>query len=133
MISSVEVRDNDTNCLPGTGCPGSVHEGDQFIHWQRCKGEKHVAPIYGTENAVLPNGIGPAGREVPAPADSAVIFVELHYDYQPMVTNLFIKTSEIKAIAAFLVRDSRDLTGIKQRKPLSPDAVASCNVYNSTF
>jgi hypothetical protein len=131
IISSVERYDETTNCVAGSGCPAGLSEDDQFIHWQRCKGEKNIAPVYGTLNAALPAGIGPVGREVSAPDDSAVIFVEVHYDYQPLVSDRFINNTTIRAIAAFIVRDSRDLTGIKQRNPGSPDPVSACNVYDS--
>lgn len=131
IISSVEQYEETRNCVPGSGCPAGLEEGDQFIHWQRCKGEKNIAPAYGALNVALPNGIGPAGREVMAPADSAVIFAEVHYDYQPLVSDRFINNTTIRAVAAFVVRDSRDLTGIKQRNPASPDPVSACNVYDS--
>lgn len=131
IISSIEQYDETTNCVPGSGCPAGLSEGDQFIHWQRCKGEKNIAPVYGALNVALANGIGPAGREVMAPQDSAVIFAEVHYDYQPLVSDRFINNTTIRAVAAFVVRDSRDLTGIKQRNPGSPDPVAACNVFDS--
>lgn len=132
IISSVEVWNQSGNCA-NNGCPGgTATNGQQFIHWQRCRGLKNVSSSYGVQNAALPNGIGPVGQEVSAPADSAVMFVEIKYDYRPLVSTMFINNVTISAIASFLVRDSRDLTGIKQRNAGSPDPVASCNTFSAT-
>ncbi|WP_225206184.1 pilus assembly protein [Novosphingobium huizhouense] len=123
ILSSLEV-------LPGT-------TSTQYIHWQRCRGLKKVTSAYGAEGAgkdgSLP-GMGPSGDEAKASAGDAVMFVELTYDYQPLISNLFTggsQSSTIKVQAAFNVRDDRDLTQIYQRSSASPDPVASCTTYSS--
>lgn len=132
IISSVEVWNQTGNCA-NNGCLGSTAtNGQQFIHWQRCRGLKNVNSSYGAQNIALPNGIGPVGQEVSAPVDSAVIFVEIKYDYRPLVSTMFIKNTTITAISSFLVRDSRDLTGIKQRNVGSLDSVSSCTKFSAT-
>jgi Flp pilus assembly protein TadG len=116
VISSLEV-------VPGT-------EDTQYIHWQRCKGKKVFAPPYvegtGTDGSLT--GLGPAGEEITANLDDAVIFVEVSYDYQPLISRAFVRLNTITATAAFNVRDDRDLTQIYQRDTSNPDPVADCAV-----
>lgn len=121
IVSSLEV------------VPGSASK-QQYIHWQRCMGAKDWDSSYGNEGDGLgdPNfaGMGPPGEEVTAyDEDDAVIFVEIAYDYQPLFGDVFVRETLINVHGAFSVRDSRDLTQIYQRKPSSPDPVASCNRF----
>ena len=104
-------------------------EDEQYIHWQRCRGTKTWASHYGEEGHVLPissPGMGPAGAEVQALPDGAVIFVELAYDYEPLIDVPFARGQQITSVASFMVRDKRDLSRIYQRDPASPDPVADC-------
>ncbi len=102
----------------------------QYIHWQRCKGLKNVASSYGVAGDIKSSGMGPVDHEVTAIAGDAVIFVEISYDYQPLVTDKFIKDRNIRAIASFNVRDSRDLSQIYQYS--SPASVASCSTFSAS-
>ena len=116
IISSVEVNEAS---------------GKQYIHWQRCRGAKNVNSTYGLEGADLGSaGIGPAGQEVFAQPDDAVIFVEINYTYQPLVSGKFLGSLDISSIASFTVRDNRDLTQLYQRDPSNPDPVQNCNVHS---
>ena len=74
--------------------------------------------------------MGPAGKEVWAFPDEAVIFVEIAYDYQSLVGPHFGMGGEIVSTASFTVRDDRDLTQIYQRDPENPDTVSDCGTYN---
>lgn len=107
-------------------------DGDQYIFWQRCKGMKNHQSSYGSEGenaADRPiNGMGPAGNRVTAPENEAVIFVEVEYDYQPLISKHFTRTSTIKTRAAFNVRDNRDLTQVYDKSGADP--VASCDTYD---
>lgn len=107
--------------------------GNQYIHWQRCRGAKRVASSYGVAGDGINRritGMGPAGEEVTAEPGEAVIFVEVQYDYTPLVsTYLLPRSRTITSIASFTVRDSRDLTQIYQRDPAQPDEVQDCNLY----
>lgn len=108
--------------------------GNQYIHWQRCKGAKNWNSSYGVAgdgSVTSLSGIGPAGEQVTAPPGGAVIFVEVAYDYQPIVSERFVSATTITATAAFIVRDSRDLSQIYQRSALSPDPVSGCAVFTS--
>lgn len=104
--------------------------GQQFIKWQRCKGMKNVSSSYGLANDIKTAGMGPAGQEVTAPADDAVIFVEIQYDYRPLVSSALIGDKTIRSTAAFNVRDSRDLTQVYQTAPAG--AVAGCSTFSAT-
>jgi hypothetical protein len=122
IISSLEV------------VPGS--QGQQYIHWQRCLGDKQWPSSYGSEGDGLTGqtiaGMGPAGDQVTAyDAQDAVIFVEISYEYQPLFSKMFVGNTNIHVFGAFNVRDSRDLTQIYQRDPNKPDPVATCDKYTA--
>lgn len=102
----------------------------QFIKWQRCKGVKNVASSYGLQGDLKPTGMGPAGQEVTAPVGDGVIFVEVVYDYKPLISGALIANKTIRSTAAFNVRDSRDLTQIYQTNPAG--TVASCSTFSAT-
>ncbi|TIX50126.1 TadE/TadG family type IV pilus assembly protein [Alteraurantiacibacter aquimixticola] len=120
VVSSLEV-------LPGT-------EGDQYIHWQRCMGTKQYTPRFGEEGdgreTEFP-GMGPAGEEVIAFANEAVMFVEIAYDYDPLIGNPFGMPTTIAGYSSFTVRDDRDLSQIYQRDPGHPDSAADCDTYST--
>ena len=108
----------------------------QYIEWQRCMGTKVHVSTYGDEGdgegTAFP-GMGPLGEEVMAFEGDAVMFVEVAYDYQPLIGDtLSFGTEEITAIASFTVRDDRDLTQIYQRDPADPDSVATCSIYETS-
>lgn len=104
--------------------------GNQYIDWQRCRGAKKVNSDYGSEGADLgTDGIGPEGEEVLAMEDDALIFVELDYTYQPLISDKFMGSLDIHAIASFTVRDDRDLSQIYQRDPSSPDPIQTCGSF----
>ncbi|MCW1403307.1 pilus assembly protein [Novosphingobium sp. MW5] len=104
--------------------------GRQVIQWQRCKGAKNVASSYGVQGELKPTGLGPTGQEVTAPVGDAVIFVEVQYDYKPLISGALISNKTIKSTAAFNVRDSRDLTQVYQTSPAG--TVASCSTFSAT-
>lgn len=91
---------------------------NQKIRWQRCYGSlTSSASGYGAQDALLgTEGIGPAGppvRKVAAIAGSELIFVEVAYVYQPLISNaLFGGTPRtLSTIASMSVRErnSNDL------------------------
>lgn len=106
--------------------------GQQYIHWQRCMGKKNHVSSYGVQGANLGTaGMGPTGYKVLAQPDDAVIFVEVVYDYQPLVSARFVSNTTITATAAFTVRDDRDLAQIYTHNPATYDTQARCNVFNA--
>ncbi len=121
IISSLEV-------VPDT-------DDRQYIHWQRCMGEKNHTSSYGIEGDGLDGGLpgmGPPGEEVWAFPEEAVIFVEIAYDYQSLVGTTFGFDDEVHVTASYTVRDDRDLTQIYQRDDSAPDLVASCDIYDAS-
>ena len=63
--------------------------------------------------------------------EHATMFVEVQYDYQPIVTDAFITDTTIRTFSSFQVRGSRDLTEIYQRDDTAPDDIARCDIYDS--
>ena len=111
-----------------------TEDGNQYIHWQRCKGKKVFASSYGEEGKGESGGfpgMGPAGQEVLALEDDAVIFVEISYDYQSIIGGNFAYGDTLTAISSFNVRDSRDLSQIYQRDATIADPVAGCDTYDA--
>ncbi len=90
-------------------------EDGQWIKWQRCMGTKAVVGSYGVQNTGATGtgfpGMGPATARITAPDDSAVMHVEIFYDYRPLFTTMFIPARTMRYEASFIVRDSRDLAG----------------------
>ncbi|GAB5489080.1 MAG: hypothetical protein Pars2KO_26500 [Parasphingorhabdus sp.] len=87
----------------------------QMINWQRCMGDLTVASLYGAEGTgrtdnSLPIGMGPTGNEIFSAPGTAIMFVEVVYDYQQLIPGkLFNK--EIRYETAFNVR-SRSILDI---------------------
>lgn len=113
-------------------------DGGQKIGWQRCMGLKNVSSAYGPEGTGSTGtafaGMGASGSELQAASTSdAIMFVEIEYDYQPLLDNEwtqpFLPTPAIRSEAAFHVRGNRDLSGLAQRDPSSPDPSATCNKF----
>lgn len=118
IISSLEVRES-----------AASGDDEQYIHWQRCRGAKVAASSFGGEDDALADGMGREGSEVIAQPGDAVIFVEINYTYQPLISSLFMGSLDIISTASFTVRDDRDLSQIYQRNPTSPDSEQQCIVF----
>src|SRR5690606_30651716 len=84
-------------------------DGGQWIHWQRCYGDLNVDSSYGTEGDGQSGtdfpGMGPEGAEVTAAAGTAVMFVEVVYEYQPLLYGKWLGTRTIRSTAAFNIRE----------------------------
>ncbi|BAK67073.1 tight adherence protein TadE [Sphingobium sp. SYK-6] len=81
------------------------------IRWQRCYGTKSHPSSYGLQGDTNLTGMGPSGQHVTAPDGGGVIFVEVAYDYEPLISDRFLPSSQIRDIAAMTVRDDRDFGG----------------------
>jgi len=82
----------------------------QMIRWQRCFGNKNVQSSYGaqgagTTNATLAAGMGPTGRKIQAMNGAAIMFVELVYDYEPLMADAFFPKRTMRYTAAYTVRE----------------------------
>ena len=63
----------------------------QYIRWQRCYGSGNFTSTYGTTDngktdASL-QAMGPTGNQIAATNGTAVMFVEVAYKYQPLISN----------------------------------------------
>lgn len=96
-------------------------QGGQWIHWQRCFGKADHRSSYGREgdgaSGTGLTGIGPVGRQVAAEPGSAIMFVEVIYDYEPLMFGDFLDKAQIRKTAAMYVRDNRDLSAIYNPAP----------------
>lgn len=121
----------------------------QRLHWQRCIGilsGTGYDSSYGStdvadgttidtktnhpnEGIAMPTGMGDAGREVKAPNDGGVMFVEVNYRYKPAFGTLFMGSTPviIHYTASFIVRDNRDFAQIYNFTPKA--TVNSCDKH----
>lgn len=103
----------------------------QYIRWQRCWGSGSFTSSYGTAGqgqltALLPNGIGPTGNLIAAGSGTAVMFVEVAYNYQPLVSNALFGAKVIRYSSAFTVRERTD-QAMKNAGNLATSATAACS------
>lgn len=105
-------------------------QGGQTIRWQRCRGAKVHNSSYGVEGVGATGtsfaGMGEPGRQITSAPGTAVMFVEISYDYNALTPFDIFDGQEIAYTAAFNVRDSRDLS---QLHPGGPQA--ACGVYSA--
>lgn len=102
ILSSLEVGNNSA------GVPR------QFIRWRRCLGLRMDVSDYGgpsTPNTAPASfqGLGPSTARVQAVANTAVMFVEIEYRYQPLFGEAFLAETILRQEAAFNIRDDRNL------------------------
>lgn len=109
-------------------------DGGQWIAWQRCKGLKHYDSTYGVEGdgktGTSLTGMGPSNSPIKAVTGSAAMFVEVTYDYQPIIAPKYIAPTKIHYTAAFTVRDKRDLTQLYNPSPAATPS--KCDVYSAS-
>ncbi|MCU6452712.1 hypothetical protein LPN01_01320 [Sphingomonas sp. A2-49] len=115
----------------------------QRIHWQRCMGLKSATGYpssYGTTTTTAGTtatvsdagttallGMGDTGRKVSAPSGSGLIFVEVNYEYQPIVSGWLAKPFRMHYVASMIVRNNRDFKQIYN--PLNSATPSTCNLY----
>ncbi|WP_336961180.1 TadE family protein [Sphingobium aquiterrae] len=101
---------------------GSGNVTDEKIRWQRCSGALNATSSYGVQSASLgTTGMGPTGRKIAAAPDTEMIFVEIRYTYQPLISNSFLGTQNLSAIASMVVRErsSNDIQNVGTASPCS--------------
>jgi hypothetical protein len=98
ILSSVE---------PNTAGAGGASTG-QWIRWQRCDGAKNTVSNYGPQGTGQTNSslqaVGPAGNQIAATSGTAIMLVEVVYDYQPLVSSTIFGPRQIRYESAFNVR-----------------------------
>lgn len=108
--------------------------GGQWVHWQRCLGRKNVTSSFGVAGNGATGtgfaGMGAPGRQIQAPPNSAVMFVEVIVDYKPVVHERLLGAKVIRAKSAFLVRDRRNLADPNNPWNPTPTATpATCTTF----
>lgn len=103
ILSSLQVRKNPTTKVD-----------EDYIHWQRCWGNANITSSYGEEGNTVTEGMGPTGNKVRAISGTAIMFVEIQYNYQPQLFGAWLSANsrKINYVAAVPVRDARNLTGL---------------------
>lgn len=82
----------------------------------------------GGTNGVTLSGMGDtAASAVKAPLNGGVIFVEINYDYKPVVGVWLFGATRIHYIASFVVRDNRDFGQVYNPSPTATRS--TCNLY----
>jgi hypothetical protein len=130
---SIRFRQNGRIILssiePNTAGANGASTG-QWIRWQRCDGAKQVSSNYGAQGTGQNNAnlqfVGPAANPITAAPGTAVMMVEVVYDYQPVVSNSIFGPRTIRYESAFNVRQrtNQALTNLGNVTP------RNCNVYN---
>ncbi len=90
--------------------------GKQYIRWQRCYGRLSRQSAYGNDstrnglNGTALAGMGSGPTKITASANSAVMFVEVYYQHEGLMGDLFVDNPVMRKEGAFLIRDNRNLT-----------------------
>ncbi len=117
ILSSIEVN------AAGNG---------QWIRWQRCDGLRNTSSLYGAQGAGQNNAsiqaVGPAGNQIAAQAGTAVMVVEVVYDYQPIIPNSFLDGRQIRYESAFNVRQRTDQV-LKNAGNIPAAQRRTCNLF----
>jgi hypothetical protein len=128
----------------------------QWIRWQRCDGALNINSSYGqprtATNTVINNGteiygadrqtvstapsseqhatltaVGPTGRQISAQPGTAVMVVEVVYNYQPVVSQSLFGPIQIRYESAFNVRQRTDQS-LRNAGRITP---RSCNTFQA--
>ncbi|MEG3086110.1 TadE/TadG family type IV pilus assembly protein [Sphingomonas sp. PB4P5] len=122
--------------------------GVQTIHWQRCIGLQNgtsYASSYDKTNGTIDandgqdtaatnkgvevtGGMGDGTQKVSAPNGAGVMYVEINYDYKPLLGSMFATPAKLKYTASFIVRDNRDFTKIYESVSGSR---STCDLYTA--
>ena len=98
--------------LQDNGNSGATH--GQMINWQRCWGELDIDSVYGSEDAgrddaTLAQGMGSPSQRITSLPGTAVMFVEVTYEYQPLISEDILPLADrIRQETAFNVRGQRN-------------------------
>ncbi|KQM19349.1 TadE/TadG family type IV pilus assembly protein [Novosphingobium sp. Leaf2] len=100
--------------------------GRQFIHWQRCRGSLVTKSQYGPAGTGLTGATlaGMGNPVVTANPNSAVMYVEVFYTYQPLFGSMFVNKTVFRREAAYMIRDDRNL-GASTGPGVTPGTSAS--------
>lgn len=92
--------------------PDPANAGKNRIRWQRCWGAKGwITSSYGGAGTINLAGMGKAGRLATAPTDGVTMYVEVYYEYKPLMSQSIAPTTNFREEASMMVRDRRDTVG----------------------
>lgn len=101
--------------------------GGQWLRWQRCSGSLVHPSSWGREGDGATGkgfpGMGPSDTRMLAEPDEPVMFVEIAYSYQPLVTGDFLEIAPFIETAAMPVRADRSSEPITNAEGVT---VSSC-------
>jgi Flp pilus assembly pilin Flp len=108
----------------------------QTIRWQRCFGAKQVNSTFGLAgdgklNNSLAAGMGPSGKKIKALTNMVVMYVELVYDYDPIISEGILGPKQIKSTAAYIVRDRINQT-VTNTSNMAVGSQRRCDRYSAT-
>ncbi len=98
--------------------------GGQWLHWQRCIGQLSHASTNGKQGDGATGSAFPGmGKtKITAPSGSAIMFVEVAYEFQPLFGQFWRSSVKITDSAAFRVREPRDLDKLYNAESVTPAA-----------
>lgn len=106
ILSSIE---------PVMSTSGTPRVVNQYLRWQRCTGADAANSTHGNEgdgrttSGDQASGYGlPGGAKIRATERNALMLVEVVYQYQPIVSNEWLGSIEIRAIQTMPVRQRMD-------------------------
>lgn len=106
--------------------------GKFYVHWQRCYGSKVYAASQ-SQGAANLSYIGPTGRQVTSvTTGTAVMYVEVAYNYKPLISSRLVPSTTLTDSAAMIVRDDRDLNGDDTHTTGGSGVYNTANVTAST-
>lgn len=92
--------------------PDPANSGKYRIRWQRCRGDKTAqVSAYGNAGRTNLDGMGKTGRLATAPEGGVTMYVEVYYEYQPLLKASFAPNTNFREEASMMVRDRRDTVG----------------------
>ncbi|WP_010413439.1 TadE/TadG family type IV pilus assembly protein [Citromicrobium sp. JLT1363] len=96
------------------------------IRWQRCQGDIPYDSPYDDQTENL-DGMGPTGRQAQVQPDGVTMFVQVYYQYEPLVSASLVPGIEITETASMMVRERRDTSGANNGLfPVSGVTPAEC-------
>ncbi len=109
--------------LEGAADPSDANNVIQTVGWQRCWGGwTERRSEYKLER--YPQGMGAGGNKIKAPLGGAVMFVEVYYQYQPILVDPTWLPESARILsyhAAYSVRDPRSYgTGVQSQAGVTP-------------
>ena len=120
--SSIDFEENGRIVLSSLEPNGKEGPDEgQMINWQRCFGKLDIASRYGeqgdgADDASLADGLGSDGKTIKSAENTAVMFVEVTYNYKPLVSGIPGWSQQtIRYESAFNVRErtNQDITNVQ--------------------